>query len=322
MKQATRILFMILRPAIAIGLLAYLGISGTFNGSMLLGLMSGWSITLMALILLLLVVGVTAWRLCVLLKAKGLHLSLLDSIRLTLIGLFFNACMPGANGGDVVKIYYATKGNRGRRTEVTIIMLADRATGMFALVIWPLLVAPLFPQMVGTLKFLHGLLWTAAVTALVMVVGLLIGCADYIRNSRLVAWAFQRLPLGSYLEKTLDTVYTLRHNPISLLTAVGLSLASHSMSIGAVLLIAQAINPDGATWRMIALIPFGLLVNTLPVTPGGLGVGEIAFDRLFSIAGLARGAETVLGWRLLTILISLIGLVFYLQARNRFVYES
>ncbi len=75
--------------------------------------------TLAALILLLAAIIVSAWRLCMLMKPRGLHLSLASSVRLTLMGIFFNACLPGSTSGDVVKIYYASEGNRGRRTELT-----------------------------------------------------------------------------------------------------------------------------------------------------------------------------------------------------------
>jgi uncharacterized membrane protein YbhN (UPF0104 family) len=72
---------------------------------------------------------------------------------------------------------------------------------------------------------------------------------------------------------------------------------------------------------MSVLIPLGFTANALPFTPGGLGVGEAAFNKLFALAGLTGGAEALLGWRLLTILIGLLGLAFYLQGRKRFVHD-
>jgi uncharacterized membrane protein YbhN (UPF0104 family) len=73
---------------------------------------------------------------------------------------------------------------------------------------------------------------------------------------------------------------------------------------------------------MSILIPLGFLANVLPVTPGGLGIGEAAFNKLFEMAGLTGGAEALLGWRMLTILISMIGLVFYLRGRRHFIHRS
>ena len=79
-------------------------------------------------------------------------------------------------------------------------------------------------------------------------------------------------------------------------------------------------SPSAANlWQASLLIPLGFLVNTIPLSPGGLGVGEAAFNALFSLVGLNGGADTLLGWRLLTIVLSLPGLPVYLQGRGRFV---
>jgi uncharacterized protein (TIRG00374 family) len=265
---------------------------------------------------------VTAWRLCVLMKARAMHLSLFASTRLTLIGIFFNACLPGSTGGDLVKIYYATEGNRGRRMEVTTVILFDRAAGMFALMIWPLLVAPLFPQLLEQMPVLKSLLGGAAAIAAVMLVGFLAAWSNWLRQSALLRWAFRRLPLGSYAERAFDTVHGYRNHLGAVLASVVISLLAHTMSMSVTLMLIAAVSPGGAEWPMAVLIPLGHLANIVPVTPGGLGVGEAAFNKLFSMAGLSGGAEGLLGWRLLTILIGLLGMVFYFQGRKKVVHGS
>ena len=321
MKRARRILMMVLRTGIAIGLLVYLGASGAINGTALLGLVAAWPIALGAFVLLFAAFSLTAWRLCVLLRPRSLHLSLSASVRLTLMGTFFSAFLPSGTGGDVVRIYYAAKGNAGRRVEVATVMLFDRAVGMFTLVILPLLVVPLFGKLVLSLKILRLLLVAAGVVAGTMLMGVWIGFADGPGKRRLVGWIFQSLPLGRYAVSVLDTVYAYRHNRGKLLKAVGIALLAHTLFVAVALLVAQAICPAGAVWPMSVLIPLGFLANALPLTPGGLGVGEAALDKLFGLAGLTGGAETLLGLRLLTISMGLIGLMFYLCGGQRFVHD-
>jgi hypothetical protein len=320
MKPALRVLFTAFRVGIGIALLWYLGVSGAIEWKALLGLAHVWPVTLVALLLLLVDMIVTAGRLSVLMQARGMHLSVLSATKLTLIGIFFNACLPGSTGGDLVKIFYATEGNRGRRAEVATIILFDRAAGMFGLMLWPLLVAPFFPDLLEQVPVLRVLLWGAAGVAAVMLMGFLVAWSDWLRQSALLEWAFRRLPLGDYARRIFDTVHGFRNHLGAVLASVAISLVAHSMSVGVTLLMIAAVNPAGAAWPMAVLIPLGHLANTLPVTPGGLGVGEAAFNKLFSMAGLTGGAEGLLGWRLLTILIGLIGLVFYLQGRKRFVH--
>ena len=236
--------------------------------------------------------------------------------------LFFNACLPGSTGGDLVRVYYASQGNPGRRTEVITVILLDRAAGMFALLIWPLLVVPLVPQLIASNSVLQGLLGAAAIVIGVMLGCLLIAFSSRMRNSRLVAWALTTLPMGKYAERVINTIHAYRHNMKELVGAVCISLLAHTLTISVTLLVALAINPAGFAWQMAVLLPLGFLANTLPITPGGLGVGEAAFSRLFAVAGLSGGAEILLGWRMLTILMGLSGVVLYLQQRGQFIHQS
>lgn len=320
-KCLLRVFIVSLRTIIGVGLVVYLAVSGAIDWSVLLRLVTAWQITLTSLFLLLVNTVLTSWRLCMLLEPHGLYLSLSSSVRLTLIGMFFNACLPGATGGDAIRIYYVMGDNHGRRTEVVTIMLLDRAIGLFALVMWPLLVIPLFSESLGTLQVIHPLLWAAATVAAVMLASMLVCSASWVKNSQLVCWIFQKLPLGGYVRRAFDTVHAYCRNVGTLLAAVGISLIVQTIAIGATLLLAQPLNPSGATWLVSILISLGFMANALPVTPGGLGVGEVAFNKLFELAGLTGGAETLLGWRILTVLIGLLGLIFYTQGRKRLVYE-
>jgi uncharacterized membrane protein YbhN (UPF0104 family) len=148
------------------------------------------------------------------------------------------------------------------------------------------------------------------------------GMTSLLRNSRLAGWALRHMPFGAVMQEVLDTVYGYRRHYKYLLAAVGISLAAHTLTIGVTLTVAAAINPAGFNLSMSLLIPLGFLANALPLTPGGLGVGEAAFNRLFSAAGFSGGAEALLGWRLLTFAVGLVGLVFYVQGRQRYVQSA
>jgi uncharacterized protein (TIRG00374 family) len=251
-----------------------------------------------------------------------MYLSMYSAVKLTLMGTFFNSCLPGATGGDAIKIYYAIEGNQGRRTEIATIVLLDRAIGMFALLVLPLVLIPLISKLYVQIKFLRTLLLIIGVIAAAMVVAIVACCISHPRNSRFLSAAFDKLPLGHYAERMFDAIHAYRYKPVTLLTAVGISLLAHTMNLGAALLLAKATRSVGIAWEMIVLVPLGLLANSLPVTPGGLGVGEAAFNELFAMAGLSGGAAILLGLRFLLILSGLIGLAFYLQGRKRFVHET
>jgi len=321
-KQRKQVLFGALRALVAIGLLYYLSASGAIEWKSIFRLIANWPITLTALLALLTALIVQSKRLCVLMKPLGMYLSLYSAVKLNLMGLFFNFCLPGATGGDAIKIYYALEGNRGRRTEVATLMLFDRAVGMFGLLILPLLVIPLLPNFPDSVVRFKGLLITAAVVATVMFLGVLVCLISCIRNSPFIAKIFAKLPLGDYGRRIFDVIHSFRTTPSALPTAIGLSLLTHCTTVGGLMLLARATEFGGSIWNIFVLAPLGLIANSLPVTPGGLGVGEAAFNRLFLIAGITGGADLLIGWRLLMIVLGIAGLVFYLQGRKRFVLDS
>lgn len=321
-SQISKTLFTVLRVLIGVALLWYLVRSGAMDWSVVARLFRAWPIGLAAFVFLLADVVVTAYRLCILMRPRGFHLSAWDSTRLTLIGNFFNTCLPGSTGGDVARIYYATHGNQGRRTEVATIMLVDRAVGMFALMLWPLLAALFFPSLIARLPALQALLAAAALVSITMFVGFLAARSEWARRSALVEWVLARLPFKEHARRILDTVHAYRHDTGALLAATGVSLVAHSMSTGITMLCAYAMNPESFAAEMAVLIPIGHLANVVPLTPGGLGVGEAAFNQLFRMAGLTGGAEAMIGWRLLTVLAGIVGLVFYLQGRRQFVHAQ
>jgi uncharacterized membrane protein YbhN (UPF0104 family) len=72
---------------------------------------------------------------------------------------------------------------------------------------------------------------------------------------------------------------------------------------------------------LLALVaPIGHLVNSLPLTPGGIGVGETAFNALFKLTGMSGGAEALLCVRLCNIFVGLLGLLVYILGIHRVVY--
>ena len=89
--------------------------------------------------------------------------------------------------------------------------------------------------------------------------------------------------------------------------------------IGAIILLAAVVLGSAFNWSVVVLIPLGLLANAVPATPGGLGVGEAAFDSLFRLGGLSGGASVLIGWRLVMLVPAAIGLAIYLGGRKQFV---
>lgn len=307
--SSAKFFFGVVRLAVGVAIVLYLGKSGIIDWRALSRLFTQWPFTIAAVVLLLVDAGLMSARLCWLLRPPGLIISWYNAMKLTLVGFLFSTFLPGAAGGDVARIFYAAKGNSGRRTEIITVLLLDRAIGLFALLVLPLLFVAVFPELVHAMPAIRILLITATLFAAGMPGTFLI----FVLMPRYV----NRLLRGATAEQIVRALAGYRGNLPTVLAAVAISLAAHLSLIAVTVLGVLAINPNGWpngwTTKMFFVIPLGHLANSLPITPGGLGVGEAAFNALFEIAGLRGGAEALLCFRIWKAMVGLLGLAIYVR---------
>ena len=300
-----------LRFGVAGALLAYLMTSDAIDWSAFSGLGGELPLVAAALGAIGVSMVVTALRLPTLLRPMGYALAPRAAVQLALMGMFFGLFLPGSASGDAAKIFYAVSGQeRGTRAELATFVLFDRAVGMWAMFAMPLLAVALFPE------------WVAGESALATLLRFSIGvfalgsCAlalVLMLPARALSW----VP-SSLARRSLAAVRGYRSHPRALLSAFTLSVGAHSAAIGATALVAAAIVPESMRPELVLVVPLGFVANALPLTPGGLGVGELAFHRLFEAVGMTGGAEVAVGWRMGIVLFSLLGGLLYVRGfRNR-----
>jgi hypothetical protein len=78
---------------------------------------------------------VSAYRLNIYFRAIEIQLSEKTNIRLYLLGMFYNLFLPGGIGGDGYKIYLLQKQHQAGTKKILGAVLADRVSGMVALVV-------------------------------------------------------------------------------------------------------------------------------------------------------------------------------------------
>jgi uncharacterized membrane protein YbhN (UPF0104 family) len=61
--------------------------------------------------------------------------------------------------------------------------------------------------------------------------------------------------------------------------------------------------------KITAVAPLGLLANALPLTPGGLGIGEKGFELLYNAVGGQNGGNSFLLSRVFLFAPALLGVV-------------
>jgi uncharacterized protein (TIRG00374 family) len=263
--------------------------------------------------------AIEAARLVVLFRAAELKLSFGGAYRVVMIGTFFNFCIPGGTGGDVVKLYYLAAGNRRKGIEVATVLLVDRAVALGALMLLVLGLSAINAERVAANGVLIGLVGTAAVAFCSVL--LVAGCVSSrrLRQSRLYERVMRMVPLRAYVERAAEAAHAFGGRKRTVLAAASLSFVGHMGTGLMFVLIGSVVLPAIPALITALLALMGMVANALPITPGGLGVGEAAFDQLFGVLGVTGAAALLIVWRLGLVPFATLGALAYMAGAGRSV---
>lgn len=248
------------------------------------------------------------WRL---LALNGCPTRWYDAFRYTYTGLFFNAVVPGFNGGDVARAYAVVRSHPTRRADALMTVVVDRVVGLIALILIGTFCVLTTDDRLTALK-LPVTLFTAAV---------LVGGGLFFsgRVRRLVRFdaLVTRLPQGERLLRLDSAAQRLMRSPGDMAVALGFSFCNHLATGLAVMAAASALGSDLGFRDWLSTMAIANTLSSIPLSPGGLGVGEILYGSLARSLGstYAIGVATSLVYRLCLYVMSLIGgLVMLLPA--------
>ena len=317
-----KIFWFLVRLAIAGILLAYLAKSGLIDLRALSRPFTAWPIALAAVALVLFDMALMGWRLSLLFQPRGMRLPWRISMQLTLVGFFFAAFLPGAAGGDFARVFYTARNNKDRLSEIVAVTLFDRAIGLFSLLIMPLVLVFVFPHFIWTRPAMRSLFGVVALLAGSLLVGFLFCLYRESSLRRLAGRLLWFLPSSKLPQQVVSTIAGYRDHAGIVTAALALSLLANLSLVAVMLLGVQALKPGGVELKMLLVAPLGFVANNLPLTPGGLGVGEEAFNSLFTMAGFSGGAEALICWRVWTGLVRMLGLGYYLRGVDRQIFDG
>jgi glycosyltransferase 2 family protein len=267
------------KMALGIALLAALVVWGQIDLQALLELTPSAVIACLAILLLSIPVAAVRWA--ILLRVVGASIRLVDLLHFVAIGVLTNVLLLGSIGGDAVRGLYAWRalGHSGSRVAVSI--LADRVFGVLAVLFMSLIFSLLYwhrMQQAPALAAL-GTSIIAAAAACVVGGGVLFAVPNLTRplEARLLRWP----RVARLVAELREMILVLRTRPVALLAAFALALVTQILAVFAVVVLAKTLKIGvlSVADYMFA-VPLTLVVNALPLTPSGIGVGEAAFDQI------------------------------------------
>lgn len=271
-------------------------------------------------LLLFLTIPLGAWRWHLLLRCQGFRLPLRKTLEVVLVGQFFSTFLPGAYGGDVVRAGYVYHGARQQAGRLLLSILIDRLSGLVGLV-----------ALAGTTQLVLPSTIDARLTALMAVLTVAVVLATLLLPiiGRLAARLLKPFAAGlsdkihqlSQQVGSAGRLYAARSD--ILVWSVIISALQFALVLVAFVVIAGAFSFVTASPSTIAFAGvLSLIANSVPLTPGGIGIGEAAFaNAVLLIDPLASGpyATIFLALRALTLLLNLIGGVVFVFYRSEVI---
>lgn len=261
----------------------------------------------MAMFFLAAVTSITRWWR--LLAVAGCPTSWWNSFRLTFLGFFFNLVVPGLTGGDVIKAVLVVREHPKRRADALMSVIVDRGLGLLVLVGLAVAAVWLSGGRFHELKLWVTLFFGAAVLGLFLVLHPLPRRLLHIER------ILDRLPQKERL-RALDRALRLYgEHPFEMLVAAVLSVGNHAFIAGGVYALGKAFGENQLTpLEYVAVVALANVISSLPLAPGGWGLGEATFGTLFHVlqASTTLGIAVSLTYRLLVTAMNLSGGLFLL----------
>jgi uncharacterized protein (TIRG00374 family) len=314
-----------LKFALAAGILAYV-VYGLVkdetqrqNFFKLLEQPKDWGLIALGSTVLFLGIVATFVRWQLLVRALGIPFTVRDGLRLGFLGYLFNFVGPGGVGGDLFKAVFIAREHPGRRSQAVATVFIDRIVGLYALFL-----------VSGVMVLANGL-WYAddpklQRAAQVTVIGTVVGAVLIVMmivpgftNGRVSRFLGNLPRTGHIFRQLIDAVRLYKERVGYVVASLLISLIVHLCSIACFYLLGRAISgPDPTPSELFVIVPLAMVISAFVPTPGGIGALEGSVEFLYSqLANIeGEGLLVALLYRIVTIVIALVGLVIYRYSRR------
>jgi hypothetical protein len=306
---------------ISIGIIAYLVYRASLDDSFskLLSGSKDWALLAAAGALCLGAVLLTILRWNLLVRALGIPLSVKDALRLGFLGYLLNFVSVSV-GGDLFKAIFLVREFPGRRADAFASILVDRIVGLYAVFVLTAAGIVVTGQLNGPIREVRVIgylaLGATGLGAAGMLVLLLRG------PSRNPWWA--AIPyVGRPLDRLLAALAVYRTQRGVVLVSGVMSLAVHlGVTLSVYLVAAGLPGVPPSLGSHFLIVPLAILTGCLPLPMNGLGAFEAVVDFLYirfaetQAQTASDGLVVALAYRVLTLVVGLVGVVYYLASRR------
>ncbi len=252
------------------------------------------------------------WKFLLNLKAST-KLSNIKIIKVTWIGLFFNSVLPGSVTGDLIKVFYSTVLDKKFSKKFIIAStLVDRAIGLVGI----LLLIGLFTIIDSSLALHSSLIYFNIILFICSILFFITIFLPIIIQKKIITLLTKTPFIGEFLVNACNEIWYFGKKPLLVIKCLLMSMATQALNVFVFWILCQPfIDVAFPLSQAFILVPIGLIVLSIPITPGGIGVGHMVFEFLFLKFGITGGASLFNIYFLVVMFVNLLGIIPYLLER-------
>lgn len=254
-----------------------------------------------------------AWRWHVLLKFYKFTTKFINALRFYLIGVFFNYALPGSVSGDLVKAFYISRTQPNQKMKAALSVLIDRVLGLYSMLLMSFFSSVFVFQTADASSPLVRLIESSWAILALASIGL--GALFTVPISK--APGIRKIKKISSL---LNSLYELGRTPQVILSSMALSIVGQMLTMFFFYWIAPYFGFSVSFWTCLFCVPLGFIVMAIPISPAGIGVGQLAFYKLFEALEPGSGdagSLAVTSFQAFQLLWGLIGAYVYIRYKHK-----
>jgi glycosyltransferase 2 family protein len=253
------------------------------------------------------------WK--ILLLILDIRLSFARLYGINWISQFFATVLPGTASMDLVKAFYVIneKKNIAPKSLCLSSIIVDRLLGFFGILI--IASAGILLNYSAVIVDSRFQILSTSILVLVVCVGIIFGIIlfPFYEKTDLIFKLVSRLPFNKLFEKIYRALRAYEGQAAPLCFCLILSVFVQLAIIVSFIAISYAMNQTNASFPIfLFIIPIGEVSTVVPLAPGGIGVGHVAFDLLYESAGLVGGADVFNVFTVIRLSLGLMGVFPYL----------
>jgi uncharacterized protein (TIRG00374 family) len=261
-------------------------------------------------LLLQMLLGAVRWHfIIVALTGAGAHIiSRLSALKTYYISVFFNCCLPGTVGGDVVRVFLVKSEHTPLPLAISSVVI-DRMLALLALGVMGGITMPIFAGYLGFSSWLLLPLFLLLVAS---------GFWVLLNLERIVS-KISFLKSQHWLTHLLQNIRLIIVSPKPAFCSLFYAVMAHITYCLAAYVLADSLGSPISLLDALTLVPWVLLIAIIPISIGGWGLREAAMVYMLGLIGVPQVVALALSVQLglLSIVISIPAGLLWLTNRKK-----